>query len=121
MPEEGDRLTDPDGPPTLQQVQKWIGKAGYEYWSRTADMIEQRYPGVFEPEWLYGGKKYGWALRYKKSRSFCTFAPEKGYFKIQIVFGAKERDSGRYVANCRTQRSKRTTRRQPITMGNGFS
>ena len=55
-------------------------------------MIERNYPGVFDPEWLYGGKKHGWSLRYKKGRSFCTFIPEAGSFKIQIVFGGRERE-----------------------------
>jgi hypothetical protein len=58
---------------------------------RVSEMIEHGYPGVFTPEWLYGGKKHGWSLRYKKSRSFCTFIPEKGRFMLLIVFGAEER------------------------------
>ena len=92
MSDKAERLTAPDAPPTPQKLRSWIGKAGYEYWKRAADMIERNYPGVFDPEWLYGGKKHGWSLRYKKSRSFCTFIPEKDSFKIQVVFGAKERE-----------------------------
>lgn len=53
--------------------------------------IGETYPGVFSPEWLFSGKKHGWSLRYKKSRSFCTMIPERGRFSLVIVFGAEER------------------------------
>ena len=46
-----------------------------------------KYPDVFTPEWLFGGKKHGWSLRYKKSKSFCTLIPEKNRFALLIVFG----------------------------------
>ena len=36
------------------------------------------HPGTFIPEWIYGGKKHGRSLRYKKSRAFCTFLPNTG-------------------------------------------
>ncbi len=85
------RLTDKDAPPTPRQIESWIGKRAYGFWMRISEMIEHGYPGVFTPQWLYGGKKHGWSLRYKKSRSFCTFIPEKGRFLLLIVFGAEER------------------------------
>jgi hypothetical protein len=56
-----------------------------------AELIEQLYPGTFTAEWLYGGKKHGWSIRYKKSKPLCTFVPEKGRFGLLIVFGAEER------------------------------
>jgi hypothetical protein len=87
----GLRLTEKDNPPAPQQVESWIGKRAYGLWMRVSDMIELYYPGVFTPQWLYGGKKHGWSLRYKKSRSFCTFIPEKDRFLILIVFGAEDR------------------------------
>lgn len=80
-----------EGPPDSTQVRAWIGKSGYGYWKRIVSMIERNYFGVFSPEWLYGGKKHGWSLRYKKGRSFCTLIPEKGRIGMLIVFGAKER------------------------------
>ena len=61
------------------------------------ELIEQRYPDVFEPEWLFGGKKHGWSLRYKKSRSFCTLIPEKNRCELLIVFGAKEREKAEAI------------------------
>lgn len=78
-------------PPDEATVMAWIGKRAYSYWRRMAERIEQRYPGVFVPEWLYAGTKHGWSLRYKASRAFCTFVPRKGRFALLIVFGGKER------------------------------
>lgn len=86
------RITDSSHSPTPRQVEEWIGKSPWRYWATITNYIEETYPGIFEPEWLYGGKKYGWSLRYKKSRSFCTLIPEQNRCSIQIVFGAKERE-----------------------------
>jgi hypothetical protein len=79
------------GKPTASQVEAWIGKKPYQFWQRLSQFIEQDYPNVFTPEWLFGGKKHGWTLRYKKGKSFCTFIPERSHFSILIVFGAEER------------------------------
>ncbi|MCY6380768.1 DUF3788 domain-containing protein [Hoeflea prorocentri] len=85
------RIVSPDAPPDARTVKSWIGASAYDYWRRLGEMIDALYPGVFVPEWLNGGKKHGWSLRYKKSRSFCTFIPERNAFKLQITFGSKER------------------------------
>ena len=86
------RIVDSDGPPDAGRVERWIGPLAYAYWGRASAMIDDLYPGVFEPQWLDGGKKHGWSLRYKKNRSFCTFIPERNAFKLQITFGSKERE-----------------------------
>lgn len=91
MNETSLRLTEPGKSPDLQQIEAWIGKRAFGFWKRITSMIDHNYPGVFAPEWLYVGKKHGWSLRYKKSRSFCTLVPEKRRLMILIVFGAKER------------------------------
>ena len=91
MSEYGGRMTNPDRKPTDSEVADWIGKEAHRYWKRTTEWIEQHYPEVFGPEWLFGGKKHGWSLRYKKSRAFCTLVPEKNHFALLIVFGAEER------------------------------
>ena len=90
--EPATRIIDPDAPPDARKVKNWIGASAYDYWRRLGAIIDDLYPGVFVPEWLNGGKKHGWSLRYKKSRSFCTFIPERNAFKLQITFGAKERE-----------------------------
>jgi hypothetical protein len=52
--------------------------------------IETYYPGVFAPDWLYGGKKRGWSLRYKKAKAFCTLLPEYRRLSVLIVLGGAE-------------------------------
>ena len=84
-------MTQRDNPPSASQIAQWIGKVPYEYWKHVTQLIEQNYPGVFAPDWLFGGQKHGWSLRYKKGKSFCTLIPEKNRFAMLIVFGAEER------------------------------
>lgn len=85
------RMTQKDKPPSESEIREWIGSEACQYWQKMTKWIEQDYPGIFAPEWLYGGQKHGWSLRYKKSRSFCTFIPEKNRFSLLIVFGREER------------------------------
>ena len=91
MNETSLRLTEPGEPPTPKQIESWMGRKAYGFWTRVSKMISQSYPDVFTPEWLFGGKKHGWSLRYKKSKSFCTLIPEKNRFVLVIVFGAADR------------------------------
>ena len=91
MYESGSRMTEPGTPPSESAIADWIGKEAHEYWKHVTHLIEQIYPNVFTPEWLFGGKKHGWSLRYKKGKSFCTLIPEKNRFTLLIVFGIEER------------------------------
>jgi hypothetical protein len=91
MNESTGRMTEPGNPPSDSAIADWVGKKAYKYWKHVTQLIEQNYPNVFNPEWLFGGKKHGWSLRYKKSKSFCTFIPEKNRFALLIVFGKEER------------------------------
>ena len=83
-------MTAREHPPGNDSLASWTGSA-HKWWKRVADWIAETYPGVFSPEWLFGGAKHGWSLRYKKGKSFCTFVPEKNRFLLVIVFGAEER------------------------------
>lgn len=85
------RLTRPGLPPENSEIADWLGADVFEYWQSLTKFIEQSYPDVFLPEWLFGGKKHGWSLRYKKSKSFCTLIPEQNRFVLLIVFGGEER------------------------------
>ena len=85
------RMRESGRPPVDQEIAAWIGEAAYAYWKEITRLIEHGYPDVFSPEWLFGGLKHGWSLRYKKSKSFCTLIPEKERFALLIVFGAQER------------------------------
>jgi hypothetical protein len=91
MNESTTRMADPGVPPTESAVADWVGENAYKYWKLIAQLIEQSYPGVFAPEWLFGGKKHGWSQRYKKNKSFCTLIPERGRFSLLIVFGAERK------------------------------
>jgi len=108
MNETNLRLTEPDKPPTPKKIESWIGKDAYGFWLRLTKMIAKNYPGVFIPEWLFGGKKHGWSLRYKKSKSFCTMIPEKNRFALLIVFGAEERSK---VETIRRELSQQTMKK----------
>ena len=89
--EQALRMTDAGHPPTPEQLREWLGSDAYSFWERFSRFVGEAYPCVFSPEWLFGGKKHGWSLRYKKSRLFCTMVPERGRFSLLIVFGAEER------------------------------
>ncbi len=91
MTETSIRIIQPDHPPTEVEVAMWLGEKAFRYWKQVMQLIEERYPGIFMPEWLYGGKKHGWSLRYKKSKSFCTLIPGKNRFALLVVFGTEER------------------------------
>ena len=79
---ESNRMIQPGSPPKDAEIVAWIGGQAFEYWKEIISLIDQKYPGVFIPEWIYGGKKHGWSIRYKKNKSFCTLIPEKGRFAI---------------------------------------
>ena len=88
---ENESLTKPENPPSPQELEAFIGEEHFKYWEQLTGWISRSYPGVFIPEWIRTGKKGGWYLRYKKSKSFCQFIPKKNQFVVLITFGAKER------------------------------
>lgn len=90
-PRVGDRITGKSASPDDGAVRDWIGPAAFKHWARLQSWIEEFYPGVFAPEWLYGGKKRGWSLRYKKTKAFCTLLPEYKRFSAVVVLGGAER------------------------------
>jgi len=61
------RMTKPGNPPDDSEVSQWLGKKADHYWMLVMKLINHVYPDVFTPEWLYGGKKHGWSLRYKRA------------------------------------------------------
>jgi hypothetical protein len=89
---ESARMVDGAKEPTAAKVADWIGAQNFKRWTDLRQFIDTNYPGVFNLEWLFGGKNYGWALRFKKSKSFCTLTPERDRFKLLVVFGGDERE-----------------------------
>jgi len=92
MTESHLRMLDPSKEPTPASVSQWIGPKNYRHWTQITRFIETNYPDVFENKWWFGGKKFGWSLRFKKSKSFCNLIPEQNRFKVLLVFGGKERE-----------------------------
>ena len=97
MSDVGERMLDGSRPPDAQSVAAWLGASEYRHWTRLLEFIEANYPGVFTPDWIFGGKKYGWGLRFKKSKSFCTLIPERNRLVVQIVLGGAERQKAEKV------------------------
>jgi Protein of unknown function (DUF3788) len=92
-PRIGDKMiTDKSTPPDDGTIRDWIGPGAFKHWTKLQNWIDELYPGVFAPEWLYGGKKRGWSLRYKKTKAFCTFLPEYRRFSAVVVLGRTERE-----------------------------
>jgi len=85
-------MIDKSATPNDSTVREWIGPGAYKHWDAMQEWIEKFYPSVFEPEWLYGGQKRGWSLRYKKTKAFCTFLPEYKRFSAVVVLGGAERE-----------------------------
>jgi hypothetical protein len=90
MPSRGERIVAPGSPPDETVLRDWLGARAWRHWQALATQIEADYPGVFAPDWIYGGKTHGWSLRFKKSKSFCTLIPEYRRLLVQIVFGKAE-------------------------------
>jgi len=97
MSDVGERMLDGREQPDAQGVAAWLGADEYKHWTRLLEFIEVSYPGVFTPDWIFGGKKYGWGLRFKKSKSFCTLIPERNRLVVQIVFGGEEREKAERI------------------------
>jgi len=97
MDQSRPRMLDGAGEPDAASVSDWIGVRNYRRWTNLLDFIEENYPGVFTPDWIFGGKKYGWGLRFKKSKSFCTLIPERNRLVVRIVFGREEREKAAKV------------------------
>ena len=92
LPRIGSRITDKSAAPDDRAVRQWIGPEAFVHWTALRNWIDETYPGVFEPDWLYGGKNRGWSLRYKKTKAFCTLVPEYGRFSAVVVMGRAERE-----------------------------
>ena len=97
MSELGQRMLDGSTQPDAESVAQWLGAGDYRHWTRLLEFIEGNYPGVFTPDWIFGGRKYGWGLRFKKSKSFCTLIPERNRLVVQIVFGGEEREKAEKI------------------------
>jgi hypothetical protein len=88
----GDRIVDKSSEPDEDSLLQWVGQEAFQYWVELRSWIGASYPGVFEPDWLYGGKRRGWSLRYKKTKAFCTLLPAYRQVSVLVVLGRAERE-----------------------------
>jgi hypothetical protein len=83
-----ERMLDKETPPTPESIAAYIGKEAVAAWDDIIVFLDENYN--FTPEAVFGGKKYGWAIRYRRSgKSLCALCPEKGAFTVLIVIGPK--------------------------------
>ncbi len=84
-----ERMLDKERLPTGKDIIDYLGRDAAQAWGDIVSFIEDNYN--FTPEAVFGGKKYGWAVRYRRSgKSLCTLHPEKGAFTVLIVLGGRE-------------------------------
>jgi hypothetical protein len=84
-----ERMLDKEHPPTAKAIADYLGKDAAAAWDDITAFLAANYD--FAPETVFGGRKYGWAVRYRRSgKSLCTLHPEKGAFTVLIVLGGKE-------------------------------
>ncbi|NOU80080.1 DUF3788 family protein [Paenibacillus sp. LMG 31459] len=84
-----DRFIDKSHMPTEDEVYSSLGTEAKDAWAGLMSFAAQNYDHT--AEWNYGGKNYGWNVRYRKSGKtlFCMF-PEKKGFTVLLVLGKKE-------------------------------
>ncbi len=74
--------------PTEAEMLKCVGKRAF-LWSDLREYLASGYDHV--PELDFGGKKYGWSVRYRKSgKTLVTLFPECGGYTALVVLGKKE-------------------------------
>ena len=84
-----ERMLDKEHVPTWEEISNYLGREALKAWNDIVSFIDTNYNHM--PETVFGGKKYGWEIRYRRSgKSLCTLHPEKGAFTILIVLGKKE-------------------------------
>ena len=83
-----ERMLERECEPTENRMLKWIGSKA-ALWSDLREYLASHYDHL--PELDFGGKKYGWSVRYRKSgKTLVTLFPERDSFTALIVLGKKE-------------------------------
>ena len=83
-----DRMLDEKSRPSDRKILRVVGKKA-PLWKELRSYIANQYDHT--PELVFGGKKYGWAVRYRKSgKTLLTLFPEEEAFTALIVLGKKE-------------------------------
>lgn len=83
------RLCDKEVVPTEEQIYSFIGAEAKQAWIELSRFAGQNYD--HQPELNFGGKNYGWNVRYRKSgKTLFAMFPEKEGFTVLLVLGKKE-------------------------------
>ncbi|MFX1577034.1 MAG: DUF3788 domain-containing protein [Promethearchaeota archaeon] len=78
--------------PTESDITSFIADSeAIKAWNQLVEYLDTNYE--LKKEILYYGDKYGWLVRYRKSkRTIVSLFPEKQSFSFLIVYGKKEID-----------------------------
>ncbi len=91
-------MTDKEHKPTDKEMTDFIGAPAREAWDELKRFIEENYDII--PETVFGGAKYGWGVKYRKSgKTLCTLMPEKGRLTVLIVLGKEESEKALSMRN----------------------
>ena len=83
------RMYEKENVPSKKDIEKFIGKPSSNDWIELNKYLEKYYD--FVPETVFYGKKYGWTVRYRRSKkTLCSLFPEVGGFTVLIVLGKQE-------------------------------
>ncbi len=84
-----ERMLDKTHQPGEAEMLGFIGQPVSECWSALHAFLKDTYQ--VEPEFKFGGAKYGWVYSYRKGgRPLCDLFPESGAFTVLVVLGGKE-------------------------------
>lgn len=88
-PMNNQRLCDKNLIPSLELIHSHIGPQALEAWLQLTRFADKNYD--HQSEIIYGGKNYGWNLRYRKGgKTLFSMFPEKDCFTVLLVLGQKE-------------------------------
>jgi hypothetical protein len=92
-----ERMLDRNATPSERTILRVIGKAA-SLWKNLRDYVADHYD--HQPELNCDGKKYGWAIRYRKSgKTLLTLYPEFESFTALVVLGKQEMEKIAGVGN----------------------
>lgn len=84
-----ERMLNKDVEPTERDIVMHLGARAAKRWSLLTEYLSAHYDHV--PELDFGGQKYGWSIRYRKSgKTLVTLYPRRGGFTALVVLGKKE-------------------------------
>jgi hypothetical protein len=91
------RFLNKDKQPSEKEIVRAMGEKA-SLWLEVHEFVRKNYD--FTPELVYFTKKYGWAIRYRKSgKTLGYFFPEDNAFSALLVLGIKESEKVELIKN----------------------